>query len=289
MSATAPKGLQDVVANESSICFIDGGKGILSYRGIDIHELAQKSTFEETTYLLWRGALPTAPELEEFSQHLAAARELPPDVLDFLGRVPKTALPMEVLRTAVSLLSIYDEDELSVQHAANLRKSFRLTAQIATIVAVFDRIRKGKPVVKPKYVADARGELSMDVERREALRDRDPGAGRRADPPCRPAESTSAPLPRAIAATPLLDMHSAIPRTRCNRGRRRAPLHGGANEAVTAPARRGIDRPRRPGGARSQDAGEQGEDLRLRASRLHYRRPTCDPPAQDERGTGQGR
>ncbi len=77
MSATAPKGLQDVVANESSICFIDGGKGILSYRGIDIHELAQKSTFEETTYLLWKGALPTAPELEEFSQHLAAARELP--------------------------------------------------------------------------------------------------------------------------------------------------------------------------------------------------------------------
>jgi citrate synthase len=62
----APKGLQDVVANESSICFIDGGKGILSYRGIDIHELAQKSTFEETTYLLWNGALPTARSLNDF-------------------------------------------------------------------------------------------------------------------------------------------------------------------------------------------------------------------------------
>ena len=84
MSATAPKGLQDVVANESSICFIDGAKGILSYRGIDIHELAQKSTFEETTYLLWNGALPTAAELNEFSHRLAAARQLPDDVIAFL-------------------------------------------------------------------------------------------------------------------------------------------------------------------------------------------------------------
>ena len=77
MSTSAPKGLQDVVANESSICFIDGGKGILSYRGIDIHELAEKSTFEEITYLLWNGALPTAAELNDFSHQLAAARQLP--------------------------------------------------------------------------------------------------------------------------------------------------------------------------------------------------------------------
>ena len=77
MSTVAPKGLQDVVANESSICYIDGAKGILSYRGIDIHELAQQSTFEETTYLLWNGKLPTAEELKDFTAQLAAARELP--------------------------------------------------------------------------------------------------------------------------------------------------------------------------------------------------------------------
>ncbi len=108
MSTVAPKGLQDVIANDSSICFIDGAKGILSYRGIDIHELAQKSYFEETTFLLWNGSLPTAAELNDFSHQLAAARQLPDDVIDFLTRLPKTASPMEVLRTAVSLLSIYD-------------------------------------------------------------------------------------------------------------------------------------------------------------------------------------
>ena len=142
---TAPKGLQDVVANESSICFIDGARGILSYRGIDIHELAQKSTFEEIAYLLWNAKLPTASELAAFTTELAAAREIHKDVIEFLYMVPDAASPMEVLRTAVSLLSIYDADEKLVTHEANLRKSFRLTAQIAMIVAIFDRIRKAKP------------------------------------------------------------------------------------------------------------------------------------------------
>src|SRR5579875_3921054 len=108
-ASTAPRGLQDVVANDSSICFIDGARGILSYRGIDIHELAQRSNFEETTFLLWNGKLPTSSELKQFTQQLAAARALPPQVIDFLRTLPKTALPMEVLRTAVSLLSTYEE------------------------------------------------------------------------------------------------------------------------------------------------------------------------------------
>ena len=149
MSTHAPKGLQDVVANESSICFIDGEKGILSYRGIDIHELAQKSTFEEITFLLWNGSLPTESELKDFSHQLAAARQMPDDVIEFLRGVPRTASPMEVLRTTVSLLSIYDADEKSTLHTANIRKSFRLTAQIAMIVAMFDRIRKGKEIITP--------------------------------------------------------------------------------------------------------------------------------------------
>ena len=228
MSATAPKGLQDVVANESSICFIDGGKGILSYRGIDIHELAQKSTFEETTYLLWKGALPTASELEEFTQHLAGARELTPDVLDFLGRVPKTAAPMEVLRTAVSLLSLYDEDETSVQHAANLRKSFRLTAQIAMIVAVFDRIRKGKPVVKPdtslSHAANFLWMLNGERPSETATRALDVALILHADHEL----NASTFAARVIAAT-LSDLHSAITGAI---GALKGPLHGGANEAV---------------------------------------------------------
>ena len=142
--APKPKGLEGIVATTSSICWIDGDLGVLSYRGIDIHELAKESTFEETTYLLWNGKLPTAAEFEAFSKELADARDLPTPVLNLLKSVPTTASPMEVLRTAVSLLSMYDPDEKLVTHDGNLRKSFRLTAQVAMIVAVFDRIRKGE-------------------------------------------------------------------------------------------------------------------------------------------------
>src|ERR1700749_1339284 len=150
MSAVvAPKGLEGIVATSSSICWIDGDAGVLSYRGIDIHELAQRSTFEETTYLLWFGKLPNAAELAGFSAKLSAARKLDPKIIDLLRSVPKDATPMEVLRTAVSLLSVYDADEADSSHDANVRKSYRLTAQIAMIVAIFDRIRKGKQIVDP--------------------------------------------------------------------------------------------------------------------------------------------
>ena len=105
-TAVAPKGLEGIVATSSSICFIDGDAGVLSYRGIDIHELAQRSTFEETTYLLWFGKLPNATELADFTKHLAEARKLDPKIIDLLRSVPTSATPMQVLRTAVSLLSI---------------------------------------------------------------------------------------------------------------------------------------------------------------------------------------
>jgi len=229
MSTTAPKGLQDVVANESSICFIDGGKGILSYRGIDIHELAQKSSFEEVTYLLWNGALPTAAELNDFSHQLAAARNLPDDVIAFLENVvPKTAAPMEVLRTAVSLLSIYDPDEKSVLHTGNLRKSFRLTAQIAMIVAIFDRIRKGKEIVKPDTSLSHAGNflwmLNGEKPSDTATKALDVALILHADHEL----NASTFAARVIAAT-LSDLHSAITGAI---GALKGPLHGGANEAV---------------------------------------------------------
>ena len=114
MSMTATKGLQDVVANESSICFIDGERGILSYRGIDIHELAEHSTFEETTYLLWNGKLPTAAELKQFSQQSSPPRaRCRRRSSTSSARFRRTASPMEVLRTTVSLLStLRDRREL---------------------------------------------------------------------------------------------------------------------------------------------------------------------------------
>src|SRR5258706_2634162 len=101
MSTTTGAGLEGVIAGESEICYIDGYEGILSYRGYNIHTLADHASFEEVVYLLWHGKLPTANELATLKTELAANRSIPKAVLDFLASVPKGA-PMDVLRTAVS-------------------------------------------------------------------------------------------------------------------------------------------------------------------------------------------
>jgi citrate synthase len=227
-TAVAPKGLEGIVATTSSICWIDGDAGVLSYRGIDIHELAGKSTFEETTCLLWYGKLPNASELEEFSKELAAARVLDPKIIDLLKSVPTSATPMEVLRTAVSLLSIYDADEKDSSRAANVRKSFRLTAQIAMIVALFDRIRKGKAIVDADPSLTHAGNflwmLNGEKPSETATRALDIALILHADHEL----NASTFAARVIAAT-LSDMHSAITGAI---GALKGPLHGGANEAT---------------------------------------------------------
>ena len=227
-TAAAPKGLEGIVATTSSICFIDGDAGVLSYRGIDIHELAQHSTFEETCYLLWYGALPTAAQLAAFSSELAAGRTLDPKILDLLRSVPTTAVPMEVLRTAVSLLSIYDPDEADSTHEGNLRKAFRLTSQIAMIVALFDRVRKGKPVVEADPSLSHAGNflwmLNGERPSETATRALDVALILHADHEL----NASTFAARVIAAT-LADMHSAITGAI---GALKGPLHGGANEAT---------------------------------------------------------
>src|SRR6201981_253738 len=133
----ASKGLEGVVATTSGICYIDGEQGVLAYRGIDIHELADHSNFEETCYLLWFGKLPTQNELKDLRQRLAAERKLDPAVIQFLRELPKGATPMDVLRTAVSALGLYDPDQKSNDHDANVNKAIRLTSQIAMIVAAY--------------------------------------------------------------------------------------------------------------------------------------------------------
>src|SRR5665811_2172662 len=148
-SILTSKGLEGVVAAVSGICFIDGDRGVLAYRGIDIHELADKSTFEETCYLLWFGKLPSRAELNEFKRTLAEERKLDASIINLLRQIPRHALPMDVLRTAVSALAFYDPEEKVNTPEANLHKSYRLTAQIAMIVAAYDRIRKGKNMVEP--------------------------------------------------------------------------------------------------------------------------------------------
>ena len=222
------KGLAGVVAANSGICFIDGDAGVLAYRGIDIHELAEKSTFEESTYLLWFGRLPTATELADFSKKLADARVMDAKMIDLLRSFPKDATPMEVLRTAVSALSFYDADEQDNEHDANVRKSFRLTSQIAMLVAAYDRLRKGKPVMEAdpslSHAANFLWMLNGEKPSDTATKTFDLALILHADHEL----NASTFAARVIAAT-LSDIHSAITGAI---GALKGPLHGGANEAV---------------------------------------------------------
>ena len=228
-SAPPPtKGLEGVVAAVSKVCFIDGDKGILAYRGIDIHELASRSTFEEVCYLLWYGKLPTRSELDGLSKQLAAERKLDPKILELLRLAPKSAMPMEVLRTAVSMLAIYDPEHEAVDHDSNIRKSIRLTSQIAMIVADFDRIRKGKEVVAPdtslSHAANFLWQLNGEKPTETATKALDIALILHAD-----HELNASTFAARVTAATLSDMHSAITSAI---GALKGPLHGGANEAV---------------------------------------------------------
>src|ERR1700739_4531435 len=147
----APKGLEGVVATTSKICYIDGDRGVLAYRGIDIHELADHSNFEETCYLLCLAKLPTRRKLRDLHDRLAEERKLDASIITLLRNAPRHALPMDVLRTAVSALSFYDPEEKSNDRRANVNKAIRLPSQIAMIVAAYDCIRKGHAIVEPEH------------------------------------------------------------------------------------------------------------------------------------------
>jgi citrate synthase len=227
-AAHAPKGLEGVVATTSSICYIDGEQGVLAYRGIDIHELADNSTFEETCYLLWFGKLPLRDELKGLRDRLAQERKLDPAIINLLRTAPKGALPMDVLRTAVSALSFYDPDDKKNDHDANVNKAIRLTSQIAMIVAAYDRIRKGQPVVEPDKSLSHSGNFLLQLNgvkpSQTAERALDIALILHAD-----HELNASTFAARVTAATLSDMHSA---TTSAIGCLKGPLHGGANEAV---------------------------------------------------------
>src|SRR5262245_4024110 len=221
-------GLEDIIACESGICFIDGIKGILAYRGYNIHELAANSTFEETCYLLWFGRLPKQAELDDITKKLSSSRAIAKQVTDAMKALPKKALPMEVLRTAVSMLSMYDPEAEDMSPDANLRKAIRLTAQTATIVTAFHRIRNGNEPVAP------RADLSHAANFAYMLNGTPPN-----DPMTKALDialilhadhewNASTFAGRVTAAT-LSDIYSAVTSAI---GALKGPLHGGANEAV---------------------------------------------------------
>lgn len=227
-TAVVGKGLEGIVAANSGICWIDGEAGVLAYRGIDIHELAVNSTFEETTYLLWNGRLPNQLALREFQSQLALSRSLDQRIIDMLRTFPSSATPMEVLRTAVSALSFYDADENDNSHDANVRKSYNLTSQIAMIVAIYDRLRKGLEVIPPdrslSHAANFLWMLTGNKPSETATRTLDIALILHADHEL----NASTFAARVIAAT-LSDIHSAVTGAI---GALKGPLHGGANEAV---------------------------------------------------------
>jgi citrate synthase len=225
--AAFKEGLEDVVAGESSICYIDGNKGILSYRGFNIHTLAGNASFEETAYLLWYGRLPNRQQLAELREQLAAERQLPAPVVRFLGSLPK-GVPMDVLRTGVSMLSHYDSDAADMSDAANQRKAIRLTSQIATLVACFHRLRNGKePVEASPSVSHAAAFLEMltgAAPGPNAERAMDVALVLHAD-----HELNASTFAARVTAATLSDVHSAVV---SGIGALKGPLHGGANEAV---------------------------------------------------------
>jgi len=145
---TIHRGLKGVYFDRSRVCDIDGKAGALWYRGYSIHDLAQHSTFEETAYLLMRGELPKAAELERFTAEMKAARALPPAILELIGLV-RDAHPMDVLRTAVSALAAFDPDVADNSPEAIVRKGIRLTSQVPMIVAAHEHIRNGRKPVDP--------------------------------------------------------------------------------------------------------------------------------------------
>ena len=227
-TAVAGKGLEGIVAANSGICWIDGDAGILSYRGIDIHELAEHSTFEETTYLLWFGRLPNEAELQDFTAQLAASRVIDPSIVTLLKSFPASATPMEVLRTAVSALSMYDADEADNLHDANVRKAFRLTSQVGMIVTIYDRLRKGLELVEPDptltHAANFLWMLNGEKPSETATKTLDIALILHAD-----HELNASTFAARVIASTLSDIHSAITGAI---GALKGPLHGGANEAV---------------------------------------------------------
>ncbi len=222
------RGLEGVIALESELSSIDGQKGELIYRGYDINDLAEGASFEEVVHLLWNGSLPTEDELEALRSELQSERALPAPVMNILRHAPDDAHPMAVLRTAVSSLALYDEEADTMSPEANRRKAARVLAQIPTIIAAFDRLRKGLDPVSPlDYGSMAHNFLYM-------LNDEEPGeAAERVFDVCLVLHAdhglnASTFTGRVIGST-LSDLYSAVSGAI---GALKGPLHGGANREV---------------------------------------------------------
>jgi len=227
MSVTA-KGLEGIVANSTRLSDVLGQEGVLIYAGYDINELAGKVSYEEVIHLLWVGHLPNQAELTALETNLRSQRELSAEVIRFLEHAPKSANPMDVIRTAISMLGLYDVASDPDESVANHQRAVSLTAKISVIAAYFHRARLGKTL--PPIRSDL-GEaahflylLNGEVPSEEATKTLDVAYVLHADHGMNASTFTA----RVVVAT-LTDMYSAVTAAI---GALKGPLHGGANEGV---------------------------------------------------------
>jgi 2-methylcitrate synthase len=225
-------GLRGVVAAASSIGDVNGEKGELIYQGVNIHDLATKSTFEEVVFLLWNGHLPKKAELDELRQNLAASYELQPEIIELIkgmtARVPTSADPMDRLRTVVSALAMFDPEARDLSREASIRVATRLTARFPTIVAAIDRARNDLEIIQPKpelniatnFLYMLKGEMPDEFDAHVL----DVALILQADHELNASTFTA----RVVAGT-LADMYSAVTAAL---GALSGPLHGGANTAI---------------------------------------------------------
>ncbi len=229
MPVTA-KGLEGIVANSTRLSDVLGQEGILIYSGYDINELAGKASYEEVVYLLWHGVLPSRVQLEELKARLRAERELPQGVIDFLREAPHTANPMDILRTAVSMLGLYDNElnEEGARDSADHRRAISITAKVGVIAAYFHRVRQGLDLPPVRLDLDEAAHflylLNGEAPTEDAAKTLDVAYVLHADHGMN-ASTFSA---RVTIAT-LSDIYSAITSAI---GTLKGPLHGGANEGV---------------------------------------------------------
>jgi citrate synthase len=227
-ASASTAGLRGVVAASSSIGDVNGEKGELIYQGLNIHDLARNSTFEEVVYLLWNGRLPKRDELDEFKRSISANYELAPEILALMRLFPKDAEPMDTLRTTISALSFYDKNAKDTSRENSLRTATRLTAQFPVIVAALDRLRKGQEPLQAKpelnIAANFLYMLKGEMPSAEDAHILDVALILQADHELNASTFTA----RVVAGT-LADMYGAVTAAI---GALSGPLHGGANTNV---------------------------------------------------------
>ena len=230
METTWKAGLEDVIAARSAITAIDGAKGRLYHRGYEIGELAAHASFEETTYLLWFGELPSAAEGDAFAARLRAARGLPPPVVTLLRTLPRDAHPLDALRTAVSLAGTADPDTRATDAEANVRKAVRLTALVPAVVAARQRLRSGREPVsgadEASHAAHFLHLLQGHPPAPDVARVLDTILTLHAD-----HELNASTFAVRVAVATLADLHAALVAAIATL---KGPRHGGANEDVLA-------------------------------------------------------